>query len=135
MQEVNLGKYKVEVPTQFFDYGFWGVFMLGEIIAIIIVLIIGVRGVFAGTVTVGTLVMFIRVHHARCSSRSCSSREQLNFIQRSLIVVERVFGILETEPSVQDGPAARSRSWRFDHEIAFENVGSPTKARTGSCAM
>jgi len=46
---------------------------------------------------------------------------QLNFIQRSLICVARVFGILETEPSVKDGPAAPEQL-RFAHEIRFERV-------------
>jgi len=47
--------------------------------------------------------------------------EQLSFIQRGLISVERVFGILETPPSVVDGPADAS-GLSFNREIAFENV-------------
>ena len=120
LQEVNLGKYRIEVPTQFFEYGFWGVFMLGEIIAIIIVLTIGVRGVFAGTVTVGVLVLFIE-YIRQMFFPIMQLSEQINFLQRSLVSVERVFSILETEPSVQDGPAPASELV-FDHEIAFENV-------------
>jgi len=120
MKEVNLGKYRVEVPAMFFEYSFWGAFLYGEIIAIIIVLIIGVRGVFAGTVTVGVLVLFIE-YIRQMFWPIMQLSEQLNFIQRSLVSVERVFGILETEPAVKDGPGPASEL-SFEREIAFENV-------------
>jgi len=120
MKEVNLGKYRVEVPAMFFEYSFWGAFLYGEIIAIIIVLIIGVRGVFAGTVTVGVLVLFIE-YIRQMFWPIMQLSEQLNFIQRSLVSVERVFGILETEPAVKDGPRPASEL-SFEREIAFENV-------------
>lgn len=120
MKQVNLGKYHVEVPAMYFEYSFWGAFLYGEIIAIIIVLIIGVRGVFAGTVTVGVLVLFIE-YIRQMFWPIMQLSEQLNFIQRALVSVERVFGILETEPSVQDGSAPLSEL-TFKHEIAFKNV-------------
>jgi ATP-binding cassette subfamily B protein len=47
--------------------------------------------------------------------------EQLNFAQRGLISVERVFGILETPLSITDGPV-QAEELSFKHEIAFENV-------------
>ncbi|MCD6283258.1 ABC transporter ATP-binding protein [bacterium] len=120
MREVNVGKYRVEVPAMFFEYSFWGAFLFVEIIATIIVIIIGVRGVFAGTVTVGVLVLFIE--YIRQMFRPIMQlSEQLNFIQRSLVSVERVFGILETKPSIDDGAAA-PQELTFDREIAFEHV-------------
>ena len=120
MHEVNVGKYRVEVPAMFFEYSFWGAFLFIEIIATIIVIIIGVRGIFAGTVTVGVLVLFIE--YIRQMFRPIMQlSEQLNFIQRSLVSVERIFGILETEPSVQDG-ASSTDDLRFDSEITLENV-------------
>ncbi len=120
MHEVNLGKYRVEVPAMFFEYSFWAAFLYGEIIAVIIVLVIGVRGVFAGTVTLGILVLFIE-YIRQMFWPIMQLSEQLNFIQRSLVSVERIFGILETEPSVQDGTCS-SDEVRFNNEIALENV-------------
>jgi len=120
MREVNLGKYRIEVPAMFFEYSFWGAFLYGEILAIMIVLIIGVRGVFAGSVTVGVLVLFIE-YIRQMFWPIMQLSEQLNFIQRSLVSVERVFGILETEPSVQDGPSP-ANELTFERAIAFENV-------------
>jgi len=120
MHDVNLGKYKIEVPAMFFEYTFWGAFLYGEIIAMIIVLIIGIPQVFAGVTQIGVLValiewirqMFFPIIHLS---------EQLNFIQRGLISVERIFGILEREPTVTDGPRP-AEELKFDREIAFENI-------------
>jgi ATP-binding cassette, subfamily B, multidrug efflux pump len=120
MKNVNLGKYKIEVPAMFFEYGFWGAFMLGEIISIIIVLIIAVPRVFAGTLTVGVLVLFIE-YIRQMFQPIMQLSEQINFIQRSMISVERVLGILETERSVKDGNRDKSEL-KFDNEIKFENV-------------
>lgn len=120
MHEVNLGKYKVEVPSQFLDYGFWGAFLYGETAAIIIVLLISVHGILAGTLTIGVLVMFFE-YIRQMFQPIMQLSEQLNFIQRSMISVERVFSILETQPSVHDGPAPASEL-HFEHEIKFESV-------------
>lgn len=120
MREVNLGKYRIDVLSQFLDYGFWGGFFYGEILATIIVLVIGIRGVFAGTLTIGVLVMFIEFIR-QMFQPILQLSEQLNFVQRSLISVERVFSILETEPDVQDGPSPAA-DLRFNHEIKFDHV-------------
>jgi len=120
MRDVNLGKYRIEVPAMFLEYGFWGAFLLGEIIAMIIVLIVGIRQVFAGLTDVGTLVAFIE-YIRQMFAPIMQLSEQLNFIQRGLISVERVFGILETEPSIVDGPSPQEEL-RFTRQIAFENV-------------
>jgi ATP-binding cassette subfamily B protein len=120
MRKVNLGKYRIEVPAMFFEYGFWGIFLYSEILAIIAVLLLGVPRVFAGTLTIGTLVMFLE-YIRQMFVPIMQLSEQLSFIQRGLISVERVFGILETPASVVDGPADAS-GLIFNREIAFENV-------------
>ncbi|MBN2082811.1 ABC transporter ATP-binding protein [bacterium] len=120
MFETSMGKYRVEVPSSFLDYGFWGAFLFGEIIAMIIVLIVGINGAIAETVKIGTVVMFF-LYIQQMFQPIMQLSEQLNFIQRSLISVERVLGILETKPSVDDG-AKPAVELAFDHEIKFENV-------------
>lgn len=120
LHEVNMGKYKVEVPAMFIEYSFWGAFMFGEILAIIIVLIIGVPKVFNGTMTIGVMIAFFE-YIRQMFWPIMQLSEQLNFIQKSLISVERVFGILETEPDIQDGPSPVDEL-KFEKEIRFEKV-------------
>jgi len=120
MHDVNIGKFKVEVPAMFIEYSFWGAFLYGEIVAIIIVLVIGVQKVFAGALTIGEIIAFFEYIRQMFFPIIMLS-EQLNFIQRSLISIERVFGILETEPAIKDGDASPDEM-TFEHEIAFENV-------------
>ncbi len=120
MHEVNLGKFRIEVPTYFFEYGFWGAFLFGEIIAQIIVLLVGFERAIAGEIEVGTLVAIFE-YNRQMFWPIMQLSEQLSFIQRGLISIERVFGILETEPIVSDGPAP-AEELTFDREIEFKNI-------------
>lgn len=120
MYEVNLNKYRIDVPAMFFEYTFWGGFLMGEILADMIVLYFAVRGVFNGTVSLGTLVLFIE-YIRQLFQPIMQLSEQINFMQRSLVSVERVFGILETKTNVQDGPQP-AEQLQFVQEIKFENV-------------
>ncbi len=120
MRQVNLGKFRVEVPAFFFEYSFWGAILFGEIVAHIIVLLVGFQRALEGAITVGVLVTIFEYNRQMFWPIMMLS-EQLNFIQRGLISVERVFGILETKPAVEDGPAP-AEELSFEHEIAFENV-------------
>ncbi|HDS29761.1 MAG TPA: ABC transporter ATP-binding protein [Firmicutes bacterium] len=69
---------------------------------------------------IGTLIAFIE-YIRQMFAPIIHLSEQLNFIQRGLISVERVFGILETEPSVKDGESPKEEL-KFEKEIRFENV-------------
>jgi ATP-binding cassette subfamily B multidrug efflux pump len=120
MEQVNMGKFKVEMPAMFFEYGYWGLFQYWEILATIIVLTLGVPRVFAGTLSIGTLILFVE-YLRQMYGPIVQLSEQISFIQRGLISIERVFGILETEPAVKDGPAP-AEELAFEHEIAFENI-------------
>jgi ATP-binding cassette subfamily B multidrug efflux pump len=118
MHEVNEAKYQIETVSMFLDNSFWGVFMLGEIMAIIIVLLVGMRAPDA--LSIGVIVLFFE-YIRRLFEPIMQLSEQLNFIQRSMISVERIFSILETPQTVTDGPAPASELV-FNHEIRFENV-------------
>jgi ATP-binding cassette subfamily B multidrug efflux pump len=120
MHKVNLGKYKIDVRTQVTDYGFWSIFIFAEPLAVMLVLGVGGAKIALGTMTIGTLMMFFEFIR-RMFQPIQQLSEQLNFIQRGMISVERVFAILETEPNVKDGHAFASEL-RFEHEIRFENV-------------
>jgi ABC-type multidrug transport system fused ATPase/permease subunit len=125
MHEVNLGRYKIEVPTAYLDYGFWGGFIFGEIIAIAIILIVGARQIlnpaaYENPLTIGTLIMFIEFMR-QMFWPILQVGEQLNFIQRAFVSAERIFSILETKPTETDGPRPAEKL-KFEREIAFENV-------------
>jgi len=120
MDEVNWGRFRVRIPAATLGAGFWAGFMFGEIIAIIIIIVVGYRGIVAGNMTVGTLVLFIEYVRLMYMPILRLSGE-LMFLQRSLVSVERVFGILETERTIKDGPRAPD-SLAFNGDIRFENV-------------
>jgi ATP-binding cassette subfamily B protein len=120
MRKVNKGKFRVDVRSMVLDYSFWSAFLYFEIIAAIIVLLIAAPKVQAGMMTLGTLILFFE-YIRRIFQPIQQLSEQLNFVQRGLISVERIFSILETEPSVPDG-AADPAELRFEQAITFERV-------------
>ena len=125
MHEVNLGRYRIEVPAAYIDYGFWGGFIFGEIIAIGIILVVGTRQIlnpaaYAKPLTIGELITFIEFMR-QMFFPIIQVGEQLNFIQRAFVSAERIFNILELKPTVDDGPLPAT-DLKFEHEIAFENV-------------
>jgi ATP-binding cassette, subfamily B, multidrug efflux pump len=120
MHKVNLGKYRIDIKSFVLDHSFWSVFMFAETAAHMIVLALAAVQVANGTMTLGTLVLFFEYIRQMFQPIQQLS-EQLNFLQRGMISVERVFSILETEPKVQDGSLPASEL-KFEHEIVFEDV-------------
>ncbi len=125
MHDVNLGKYKIEVPASFIEYGFWGGFIFGEIAAIAIILLIGAKyalnpGVYGETITIGLIIAFVE-YIRQMFWPIIQVGEQLNFVQRAFVSTERIFAILEREPAIVDGPV-QTDELQFNSEIIFENV-------------
>jgi ATP-binding cassette subfamily B multidrug efflux pump len=125
MHEVNLGKYKIEVPASFIEYGFWGGFIFGEIAAIAIILLLGAKyalnpGVYGEMISIGLIIAFVE-YIRQMFWPIIQVGEQLNFIQRAFVSAERIFGILEREPKVIDGPV-QTQELEFNKEIVFENI-------------
>jgi ATP-binding cassette subfamily B multidrug efflux pump len=129
MREVNQGKYDIDIKEQFYSSAFWSAFSYGEILATIIVLLVGVRGVFLGTMSIGTLVLFFEYIRQLFQPIAALS-EQLSFINRSFVSIERVFGILETEPTVVDvGPTLGGAALRGRHSSSDPlSAGSDARA-------
>jgi len=120
LQERNIAKYRVEKAAAFFEYGFWGFFWTAEIIAIMIALSTGTSRILDGTMTIGTLVMFMEYIRQVFFPLMMFS-EQLNFIQRALVSAERVYKIIHKTSSVKD-PAKSDKKPTLEKEIRFENV-------------
>ncbi len=125
MHEVNLGRYRIEVPTAFLDYGFWGGFVFGEIIAICVILVVGANSILNPSgalkpIEIGTIITFVE-YIRQMFWPIIQVGEQLNFIQRAFVSAERIFSILEKEPDIKDGPKS-AEELVFRHEIKFENI-------------
>jgi len=110
-----------EVEAYFWEYGFWSFLGSCEILAVIVILLSGRVGVISGTVSVGTVVMFVE-YTRRLFGPVVMFSETLNMVQRAAASAERLFDILATESLTPDGHLDDEDfpgGWK---EIRFENV-------------
>ncbi len=110
-----------EVRAYFWEYGFWSFLGSCEIAAVIVILFSGRGGVVAGTVTVGTVVLFVE-YARRLFGPIVMFSETLNQVQRAMASAERLFEILSTETLTPDGTLGEDEfpdDWK---EIRFRNV-------------
>ncbi len=91
-----------EVEAYFWEYGFWSFLGSCEILAVIVILLSGRAGVISGTVSVGTVVMFVE-YTRRLFGPVVMFSETLNMVQRAAASAERLFDILATETLTPDG--------------------------------
>jgi ATP-binding cassette subfamily B multidrug efflux pump len=110
-----------EVKAYFWEYGFWSFLGSCEVAAVIVILFAGRGGVVAGTVTVGTVVLFVE-YTRRLFGPIVMFSETLNQVQRAMASAERLFEILSTETLTPDGHLGEEdfpEDWR---EIRFSGV-------------
>jgi ATP-binding cassette subfamily B protein len=84
------------------------------------VLVVGVRSVQAGTLTLGTLLLVTSYLNQIYSPLKTISRKFAS-VQTHLTSAERAFGLLDVEPDVEDRPGARTLR-RARGGFVFENV-------------
>lgn len=106
----NADRYESQRHAAFCDYGFWAAFtFFTETVLIAIILWSGIGKVFAGEMTIGTVVLFLEyarqlvmpIHHFS---------EQFNEIQRGAVAAGRLFGVLDLAAAVVDpAPATAGR--------------------------
>jgi ATP-binding cassette subfamily B multidrug efflux pump len=112
---------RLEVRASLWEYGFWGFLGSCELAAVAIILSAGRGGVVAGTITVGTVVLFVE-YTRRLFAPIVQFSETLSQIQRALASSDRIFGILNTRTLTPDGDCGEEdfpQDWK---EIRFENV-------------
>ncbi len=110
-----------EVKAYFWEYGFWSFLGSCEILAVVVILLSGRSGVIAGTVSVGTVVMFVE-YTRRLFGPVVMFSETLNMVQRAAASAERLFDILATDTLTPDGHLDDSDfpgEWK---KIRFENI-------------
>jgi ATP-binding cassette, subfamily B, multidrug efflux pump len=110
-----------EVRAYFWEYGFWSFLGSCEILAVIVILLSGRTGVIAGTVTVGTVVMFVE-YTRRLFGPVVMFSETLNMVQRAAASAERLFDILDTETLTPDGHLENESFPEKWKEVHFEGV-------------
>jgi len=103
LDDFNNSKYKVEKWALFVEYLlFWSFFnFLTETVAVIAVFIYGTNQVFNGAMSLGTMIMFTELFRQFFWPLR-SLMMVLSQIQAGFAAADKVFGILDTEMTVQD---------------------------------
>ncbi len=120
LNEVNKDKAETEKKAEKVVILFINFIFLLNTLGVVLVLGFGSMWALAGSITIGTLVMFLN-YIQRFFGPIFHLSEQLNIIQRAFAGARRVFGLLAKEPEVQetDAPA----EWNgLANEIRFEDV-------------
>jgi len=117
----NREKYQVEVKAAMWEYGFWGMFMAVEVIAVMVIVRTGWGQVLTGKMTAGTLVLFLE-YARRLFFPIIMVAEQLSFVQRAMASGDRVLGMLEVEPARSEERGFRTHIPSTWNSIDFNNV-------------
>jgi ATP-binding cassette subfamily B multidrug efflux pump len=117
-------KFNLELKSEVLWYRVWFLVDFGEVVGILLVLGIGGLWALKGTVTVGTLFLFIS-YIARLFEPLRGLSDQINLIERAFASSERVFGILsmpsEEAPRGAKEIGSLARGIRFEHvNFAYE---------------
>ncbi|MGB9742514.1 MAG: ABC transporter ATP-binding protein [candidate division WOR-3 bacterium] len=119
MDEFNRQKYRAELKASYLWYAVWLLMDFGEIVGIALVLSVGGLWALKGTLTIGTLVLFVS-YISRLFYPLRSISDQINIMQRAFASAERTLNILDQEPE----PTGRVRSGiELKHKIEFARVG------------
>jgi ATP-binding cassette, subfamily B, multidrug efflux pump len=126
------GRYKADVGADFINYSFWGLFAFCEIAAAALVLWVGVDKIQTGTMTLGTLVIFLEYLRQVFMPIQLLS-EFVSQIQRGFVSAGRLFEILgrpaanedapDAQPTATLGDAIRFEDVRFGYDDATEVLG------------
>lgn len=112
-------KKKQETKAAFYEYSFWSIYsFLIETMFIVLVILLTTPKIFAGLMTLGTLIVFIQ-YGRRMFEPIIMISETFNMIQRAFVSLERIFSILdlETEKNNEKGIVPI-----FNKSIRFDNV-------------
>ncbi len=120
LKVVNRQKFVNDAKAHFGEQGFWGFFMFFEIAAISIVLFVGAGQFIQGTMTIGTLVMFIEFIR-RLFYPILQLSQYLNEVQKGVVSAERMFGLMEEKPQVFD-PVQIDCHPVLNQSLVFKNV-------------
>lgn len=90
-------------------------------VALAILIVAGAARVEMGSLSVGTVAAFLMLVR-RFFQPLQDLSEKYNILQTAMASSERIFGLLDTVPSVPDVPARPRAPWHTGVEVAFEDV-------------
>ncbi len=112
-------KKKQETKAAFYEYSFWSVYsFLIETMFIVLVILLTTPKIFAGLMTLGTLIIFIQ-YGRRMFEPIIMISETFNMIQRAFVSLERIFSILDLEIEKNNEKGIVPT---FNKSIRFDNV-------------
>ena len=112
-------KKKQETKAAFYEYSFWSVYsFLIETMFIVLVILLTTPKIFAGLMTLGTLIIFIQ-YGRRMFEPIIMISETFNMIQRAFVSLERIFSILDLEIEKNNEKGIVPT---FNKSIKFDNV-------------
>ncbi|MBN2170027.1 MAG: ABC transporter ATP-binding protein [Candidatus Krumholzibacteriota bacterium] len=129
MARENRGYNRFTIKLFFMEYGLWHGLGLLEVLMTVAALWLGARWIAAGSITIGSLVLFAQ-YVAQVYWPIIELSEQLAEIQRAGGAADRIFQTLDTVPAVAAPPdpapvPARPGSIRFDGVTFAYEPGQP----------
>lgn len=119
MKKKSMEKRKMETKAAFIEYSFWGFYgFIIETLFIVMVILLTTPKIFAGLMTVGSLIVFIQ-YGRRLFEPLMWISEMLTQMQRAFVSLQRIFEILDMEPELQDESDSKLV---FNKTIEFKNV-------------
>ncbi|MCA8922287.1 MAG: ABC transporter ATP-binding protein [Planctomycetes bacterium] len=120
LEHVQRARAAVLIKADFFNYSFWGFFGFCEVATAAIVIGVGAEQVRQGTLSVGTLVVFLEYLRQVFMPIQLLS-EFVSQVQRGFVAAGRIFGILSLETKVPDAPDAEPAP-PLEQAVCFEDV-------------
>jgi ATP-binding cassette subfamily B protein len=122
INEKSKQKQRLDTKAQFIEYSAWGLndFLISTVFIIIIVLALAPK-IIEGTMSIGSLIIFIQ-YSGRLVWPMLQISENLNQFQRAFVSMRRVFGLLSesTESSISN--AITEPDAKVNDSIEFKNV-------------
>lgn len=120
VNRANMLKFKDDAYVNIGVVLFFNTVFFFEYVMIALVLLFGALWIQSGTITVGTIGMFI-ILIWRSFDPIWRTSEQLSTIQKAIAGAKRIFALLSTEPTLNDPP--ESVMWKkLEKGIRLENV-------------
>lgn len=118
MDRLNREKFTGELKASYLWYAVWFLVDFGELLGIGLVLAVGGSWALKGSLTIGTLVLFIS-YISRLFTPLRAISDQINIMQRAFASAERALKILDQQP---ESAGRITGPLRFNQEIEFQGV-------------
>ena len=120
-RELNAGHLEAHVRSIKYYAVYFPAIELFTSVALAILIVTSASFVHAGTLTVGTVAAFLQLSR-RFYQPLQDLAEKVNILQTAMASSERIFMLLDTEPSVEVAEPARTRRGHVPVTVQFEEV-------------